>query len=77
MGNAAMKKMYKHTYIYVYSRTVRDWIPVTAKFSAPAQTGPGAHPTCRTMRTVSFQGVKQPKRGVNHPPHMASKLKKE
>ena len=29
-----------------------------AKFSAPVQTGPGAHPASCTMGTVSFPGVK-------------------
>ena len=39
-----------------------------ARFSAPVQTGPGAHPTYCTMGTGSFQGVKRPGRGVDHPP---------
>jgi hypothetical protein len=34
----------------------RDRIPVGAKFSAPAQTGAGAHPASCTMRTGSFLG---------------------
>ena len=33
-------------------------IPVGARFSAPVQTGPGAHPASCTMGTVSFPGVK-------------------
>jgi hypothetical protein len=32
------------------------------------QTGPGAHPASYTMGTGSFLGVKQPGRGVDHPP---------
>ena len=39
-----------------------------AKFSAPIQTGPGAHPAFYTMRTGSFLGVKRPGRGIDHPP---------
>ena len=35
-----------------------DRIPVEAKFSAPVQTGPGAHPASCTMGTRSFSGVK-------------------
>jgi hypothetical protein len=35
-----------------------DRIPVGARFSAPVQTGPGAHPASCTMGTVSFLGVK-------------------
>ena len=33
-------------------------IPVGARFSAPAQTGPGAHPASCTMGTGSYPGVK-------------------
>ena len=39
-----------------------------ARFSAPVQTGPGAHPSCCTMDTGSFPGVKRPGRGADHPP---------
>ena len=39
-----------------------------ARFSAPAQTGPGAHPASCTMGTVSFPGVKSG-RGVTLTPH--------
>jgi hypothetical protein len=35
-----------------------DRIPVGARFSAPVQTGPGAHPAYCTMNTGSFPGVK-------------------
>jgi len=48
-----------------------------AKFSGPVQTGPGAYPASYTMGTGSFQGVKQPMRGVDHPPHLATRFKKE
>jgi len=39
-----------------------------ARFSAPVQTGPGAHPTSCTMGTGSFPGVKSG-RGVTLTPH--------
>jgi len=39
-----------------------------ARFSAPAQTGPGAHPASCTMRKRSFPGVKSG-RGVTLTPH--------
>ena len=39
-----------------------------AIFSAPFQTGPGAHPASYTMGTGSFPAVKWPERGVDHPP---------
>ena len=41
---------------------------VEARFSAPAQSGRGTHPTSYTTGTVSVLGVKQPGRGVDHPP---------
>ena len=46
----------------------RDRIPVGARFTAPVQTGPGAHPASYTMGTGSFPGVKRPRCGVDHPP---------
>jgi hypothetical protein len=48
-----------------------------ARFSPPVQTGPGAHPAFYTIGTGSFPGVKRPGRGVEHPPHLAPRLKKE
>ena len=45
-----------------------DRIPVQARFSAPVQTGPGAHPASCTMGTGSFPGVKSG-RGVTLTPH--------
>ena len=39
-----------------------------ARFSAPVQTGPGAHPASCTMGTGSFPGVKSG-RGVKLTPH--------
>jgi len=41
---------------------------VGATFSAPVQTGPGAHPACCTMGKGSFLGVKSG-RGVTLTPH--------
>ena len=37
-----------------------------ARFSAPVQTGPEAHPDSYTKGTGSFPGVKRPKRGFDH-----------
>jgi len=48
-----------------------------ARFSAPVQIGPGAQPTSYKMGTGYFQGVTRPGRGVDHPPHLAPRLKKE
>jgi len=40
---------------------------VGARFSALVQTDPGTHPASYKMSTGSFQGVKRPGRGVDHP----------
>ena len=37
-----------------------------ARFSAPVQTGPGAHPLSYTMGTGSFPEVNRPGRGIDH-----------
>ena len=39
-----------------------------ARFSAPVQTGPGAHPASCTKGTGSFSGVKRPAPGAIPPP---------
>jgi hypothetical protein len=36
--------------------TVRDRIPVGARFSAPVQTGPGVRPASCTMNNETFSG---------------------
>jgi hypothetical protein len=46
-----------------------------ATFSAPVQSGPGAHPTSYIMGTGLFLEVQRPRRGVYHPPKLASRLK--
>ena len=46
-------------------------------FSAPVQTGPGAHPASYKMGTGSFPGVRRTGRGVDHPPHLVPRLRKE
>jgi hypothetical protein len=38
------------------TRRSGDRIPAEARFSAPVQTGPGAHPASYTMSTESFPG---------------------
>ena len=53
-----------------------DRIPVRgARFSAPVQTGPGAHPASSTMGTASFLGVKRLGCGVDHPPLSSAEVK--
>jgi hypothetical protein len=48
---------------------------VGEKFSAPVQTGPGAHPASYALGTGSFQEVKRPGRGVDHPPSSSAEVK--
>jgi len=50
-------------------------MPVGAKFSAPVQTGPGAHPASYRMGTGSFPWVKRPGRGVDHLPPSTAEVK--
>ena len=47
------------------------------RFSAPVQTGSDAHPASCTIGTESLLGVKRPERGVDDPPHLEPRLKKE
>jgi len=67
----------KKNLIQVRKTSVSDWLragrcgdrtPVGARFSAPVQTGPGAHPASYKMGTGSFPGVKSG-RGVTLTPH--------
>jgi hypothetical protein len=46
-----------------------------ARFSAPVQTGAGAHPSSYTMGTESFPGVKRPGRDVGHPSPSSAEVK--
>ena len=52
-----------------------DRIPVSAKFSVPLQTGPGAQPASCTIDTGSFPGVKRPGRCVDYPPPSSAEVK--
>ena len=45
-----------------------------ARFSAPVQTGPGAHPTSYTMGTGSFPGVKRQGRGADYSPSSSAEV---
>jgi hypothetical protein len=46
-------------------------------FSDNVQDGPGAHPASYTMGTGSFQGLKRPGRGADHPPPSAAEVRQE
>jgi len=68
--------------LHQYSNSLRaersgDRILVGTSFSAPVQTGRGAHPTFYTMGTGSFPMVKRPGISVDHPHPIAPSLKKE
>ena len=45
-------------------------------FSPSVQTCPETHPASCTSGTGSLPGLKRPGRGVDHPRHLASRLKK-
>ena len=51
---------------------IESWLG--ARFSAPVQTGPGAHPASCTTGTGSFPGVKRPGRGLDHPPQSSAEV---
>jgi len=51
--------------------------PGEGEFSTPLQSSPVTHPASYTMGTGSFPGVKWPEHDVDHPSHLASRLKKE
>jgi len=72
-------KMFIYLYHYLMLRSGRpgDRIPVEARFSASVQNGSEVHPAFCRMGTVSFPAVKRPERGVDHPPHLAPRLKKQ
>jgi hypothetical protein len=54
-----------------------DRIPVGARFSAPVQTGPGAHLISCTMGTGSLPGVKRLGRDADPSPLLVQLVKKE
>jgi len=45
------------------------------RFSAPFQTGSGAHPASCTMGTGSSPGIKRPGHGVDRPPQSSAEVK--
>jgi hypothetical protein len=64
-------------YRYVVSEIGGVCSTFEARFSAPIKIGHRAHPASSTMDTGSFPGGKQSWCGVDHPPHLALRLKKD
>jgi len=62
-----------------YSDSLRAGRPgfESRRFSAPVQTGLGAHPASYTVGTGSFLGLKRPRRGGDHNPQLEPRLKKK
>jgi hypothetical protein len=53
-------------------------IPVVAKFFASVQTGPRAHPSLLyNGYQLSFPGINQPGRGVDHPLPSSAEVKEK
>jgi len=48
-----------------------------ARFSAPIQNDPDAHPASYTMGNGSFPGVKLPGRGLDYPPTSSAEVKEK
>ena len=66
------------TKLFCTGWTVRDRIPVGTRFSAPVQTGPGAHPASCKMGTGVFPGGKVlPGRAADHSPPSSAAVMEE
>jgi len=57
--------------------TVRGSNPGVREIFRTCPDRPGVHPASYAMGTGSLPGVKRPVRGVDQPPHLAPRLKKE
>ena len=76
--HSATFHIYLDTQIYLKYMCIQLQLSDMSEFSAPVQTGHGAHPASCTTGTGSFPGVKRPGSGVDHPspPHLLARLKK-
>ena len=45
-------------------------------FPHPSRPAPGAYPASYRMCTGSLPGVKRPRRGADHPPHLSAEVMK-
>jgi hypothetical protein len=57
--------------------TVRGWNPGGGEIFRTRPDRPWGPPSLYNGYRVTFQGVKRPGRGVDHPPHLAPRLKEE
>ena len=77
--NAPFSLMGRDSSVRIVTRYGLDgpWIESRwgARFSAPIQTGLGAHPASCKTGTVSFPTVKPPGYGVDHPPQSSDEVK--
>jgi hypothetical protein len=53
----------------------RNVLPVGARSSPLAQTGPGARPASYAVGTSSFPGIKRPEHCLHHPPPSSAQVK--
>ena len=65
---------WKNAEVYNF-KSVQIVVPIGARFSESVQTGPAFHPASYTMGAGFFPGVKQPGRGVDHPPPSSTEVK--
>ena len=86
---AVLRRMYTHgDWISVMYRTRNSSVGIATRYGldgpgiesqwgGPVQTGSEAHthPASYIMRTGSFPGVKQSRRGVDHPPPSSAEVK--
>jgi len=82
MTQDVLYRTYKDVYCPFVNRPllkawVGDRIPVGGEIFRTRPHRPWAHPASYTVGTESFPGVKQPGRGIDHPPYLAQRLKKE
>jgi len=66
-------KLLKPKNYYIYCQVSS----VGTRFSAPVQTGPGAHPASYTMDTGSFPAVKRLGWGVDHTKQSSADVKEK
>jgi hypothetical protein len=74
----SLRKRLREGSVGIATRYGLDGLGIESQWerSFPHKSKTGLGPTC-TLGTGSFPGVKRPWRDVDHPPHIAPRLKKE